>query len=165
MPSTCTVICKSTHADLPRGRDLRNGDVMWNIIGRSPSATSSNLTWYRGGAGLFLILSVMACGTDKATAPDTQGSAEYDASASSAAPTESGSCPACAFGPRLYTRATGQPVTNVATFPGNPAGAYFIEIDDHGTQDANATVLLNGEALDAQEGYIRKAVSLLVTNQ
>jgi len=138
---------------------------MWNIIGRSPSATSSNLTWYRGGAGLFLILSAMACGTDKATAPATQASAEYDASVSSTAPTEAGTCPACAFGPRLYTRATGQPVTNVATFSGNPAGAYFIEIDDHGTQGANATVLLNGEALDARSGYIKKAVSLRATNE
>ena len=32
-------------------------------------------------------------------------------------------CPNCTFEPRVYTRTTGTPVTNVIEFEGNPAGA------------------------------------------
>jgi hypothetical protein len=130
---------------------------------------------YRGRAGLLLTLSLLACRPDQATAPDAAASAESSASETSASggstsetsapPTEGGTCPACAFGPKVYVRSTGQPVTDVATFAGNPAGAYIIEIDDFGTQGANATVVLNGQALNARSGFFRQAVSLQTANE
>src|SRR4051812_41285483 len=114
---------------------------MRKIIGR-PDDAANILNRYRGTAGLLLTLSMLACSADP-TAPDVQARTEDGDVASSAAsekgggntggaPTESGTCPACAFGPTVFIRTTGQPVTDVATFSGNPAGAYIVEIRDLG---------------------------------
>jgi hypothetical protein len=147
---------------------------MWNVIRRSSAAVPRNLRGYRYSAALLLTLAVVACQPDNSVAPDAEarpasGSAENSAreggSGITAVPTEGGACPACAFGPRLYTRETGQPVTDAATFDGNPAGAYLIEIDDLGSQGANATVILNGVSIDARSGPLRKEISLRTTNE
>jgi hypothetical protein len=124
-------------------------------------------------AGLLFMLSLVACQGDPTTGPSPDARAGDDNRATGAAAPTGGTasaasataCPACAFGPQLYTRATGQPVTHTATFSGDPAGAYIIEIDDLGTQGANATVELNGKGLDARSGYTRHAVSLQAANQ
>jgi hypothetical protein len=136
---------------------------MRNIIDRP--GVAKRLTFARGAASLFITLSVFACRTDAPTAPELQSPTGSAAAVISGAPTEGGACPACVFGPRVYTRKTAQPVTDVATFAGNPAGAYIIEIDDHGSQGANATIVLNGRALNARAGYSRGPVSLQAVNR
>src|SRR5688500_6997208 len=131
---------------------------MWNVIRRSSAAVPGNLPRYGYSAALLLTLAVVACRPDRALGSDSEaraanGRAEdagEGGSAIATVPTEGGACPACAFGPRLYTRDKAQPITDAATFTGNPAGAYLIEIDDLGTQGANATVILNGVSIDAR---------------
>ena len=56
-------------------------------------------------------------------------------------------CAACVFGPQLYTRSTGTPRTASATFAGDPAADYVIDIDDMASQGADGSVVLNGEVL------------------
>ena len=167
--------CQKEH---PRGPAVwsrpPNGDVMWNVIRRSSAVVPGNLPRYGYSAALLLTLAVVACQPDRALAPDSaahaaSGSSEKGAgeggSAIAGVPTEGGACPACAFGPRLYTRDKAQPITDAATFTGNPAGAYLIEIDDLGTQGANATVILNGVSIDARSGHLRKEISLGTNNE
>ncbi|HET9276516.1 MAG TPA: hypothetical protein VFN96_10630 [Gemmatimonadales bacterium] len=69
-------------------------------------------------------------------------------------------CPSCTFEPQVYTRGTSIPVTEVVEFPGDPAGAYTIEISDLGTRGANASVELNGEPLNVRSGYLEQDVVL-----
>ena len=133
-------------------------------IGRWASAVNESRAEYRSTAGLVPILALLACSIDRPTAPDLRANAG-SISASSAAATGSSTCPACTFGPQSYTRTTGQPVTAVSTFAGNPAAAYIIEINDHGSQGANATVVLNGRSLDARSGHFREPISLQQNNQ
>ena len=147
---------------------------MWNRRRPPRAGADSNFSRHRSYSVLLLTLTLLACQADRAIAPDS-GSREAAGAAGTGSgenlsgittvPTEGGACPACAFGPRLYTRNTGQPVTDAATFAGNPAGAYIIEIDDLGTQGANATVVLNGVSIDARSGFLRKEISLQTTNQ
>lgn len=133
-------------------------------IGRWTSAINESRAAYRGTAGLVPLFALFACSIDRPTAPDLRASAE-SISASSAALNGSSTCPACTFGPRSYTRTTGQPVTETSTFAGNPLAAYIIEIDDHGSQGANATVVVNGRSLDARSGHIREPITLQANNQ
>lgn len=112
---------------------------------------------------VFFTLGALACGADPT--PSDLLAPVSNTGAKGAAAADITTCPACTFGPRSYVRTTGQPVTDVATFAGDPAGAYFIEIDDHGSQGANATVLLNGSPIDARSGHLRRPVSLLANNQ
>ena len=115
----------------------------------------------RPSLGLLLVLALLGCQADiTTTAPQSNelgiaGVAGTDPTAGSVV-----ACPACTFEPRLYTRSTGTPITEVVEFPGNPAGAYTIEIDDLGTQGANASVELNGERLNVRSGKLRQDVVL-----
>jgi hypothetical protein len=115
----------------------------------------------RPSADLLLVLALLGCQADMTTTPsesndpDIAGVAAVDPTAGSVLV-----CPACTFEPRLFTRSTGTPITEVVEFPGNPAGAYIIEIDDLGTQGANASVELNGERLNVRSGKLRQDVVL-----
>ncbi|HEU5185883.1 MAG TPA: hypothetical protein VFU01_15025 [Gemmatimonadaceae bacterium] len=114
----------------------------------------------RPAPGLLVVLALMGCQADLTTPaprPDERGIAGVAATDPTAG---SVVCPACTFEPRLYTRSTGTPITEVVTFAGNPAGAYTIEIDDLGTQGANASVDLNGERLKVRSGQLRQDVVL-----
>src|SRR5688572_25187846 len=119
----------------------------------------------RASAVAVLVMLLAACQTD-ATNPDAEpdDAAGRNEAAPAAAPAPSPSSPTtcltCTFEPRVYTRRTSTPVTEVVTFPGNPAGAYTIEIDDLGTRGANATVELNGTRLDVLNGKLRQDVVL-----
>src|SRR5688572_4771975 len=114
----------------------------------------------RPALGLLLILALLGCQVDLTT-PDPRPIERGIAGVAATDPT-AGSvvCPACTFEPRLYTRSSGTPITEVVTFPGNPAGAYTIEIDDLGTRGANASVELNGEQLNVRSGKLRQDVVL-----
>ncbi|MGH7470848.1 MAG: hypothetical protein ACRENP_23115 [Longimicrobiales bacterium] len=114
--------------------------------------------------GLLLVLSMAACDADRTTRPDGLTPNENFGAATNGVGATSSICPTCAFGPQLYTRAKGQPETHTHTFPGDPAGAYIIEIDDFGDQGANALVVLNGQGLSPPSRYTRKAVSLKANN-
>jgi len=146
---------------------------MWNTIRLSPARAESNFSLRRCSSALLVMLTVLACQADRAIAPDARSSSATGAAEETAGitspiatvPTEGGACPACTFGPKLFTRDNGQPVSDAATFAGNPAGAYIIEIDDLGTQGANATVTLNGVSIDARSGHLRKEISLGTTNE
>jgi len=80
-------------------------------------------------------------------------------------------CAACVFGPRTYTRTTGAPVEDRSTFTGDPAADYLIDIDDGGSQGADASVTLNDVVqlaprtkVDVGHRHVRRAVSLLAQN-
>jgi hypothetical protein len=115
----------------------------------------------RSSLGVLLGLALLGCQADitrtasESNEPGLAGVAAVDATSGSAVV-----CPACTFEPRLYTRSTGTPITEVVAFPGNPAGAYTIEIDDLGTRGANASVELNGEPLNVRSGHLRQDVVL-----
>ncbi len=118
----------------------------------------------RASAVAVLVALLAACGTDT-----TSPTAELDDAASrnggrggtpgpvASAPAE---CSTCTFEPRLFTRQTGTPVTEVVTFGGNPAGAYIIEVDELGTRGANSTVVLNGNLIEVQDGYLKRDIVL-----
>lgn len=118
----------------------------------------------RASAGLVLVVS-LGCQRDVPTsASGLDEAARDDGQPAAASSASQVTCPACVFDPRVYTRRTATPVTEVVEFPGNPAGAYVIEISDLGTQGANASVKLNGEPLNVRSGYLREDVTLDVEN-
>lgn len=80
-------------------------------------------------------------------------------------------CPACVFGPRLYTRGAGAPFVERSTILGDPAADYIIDIDDGGSQGADGSVMLNGEVVlaprtsgDVRPRHVRRAVALRQQN-
>ena len=115
----------------------------------------------RYATGVALIVSLAACRADvtnpSAEADDRTNAGTRVTGLSTAA---QGECLTCTFEPRVYTRQTGTPVTELVEFPGNPAGAYTIEISDLGTRGANASVDLNGEPLNVRSGSLRQDVVL-----
>jgi hypothetical protein len=131
---------------------------MWHIHHR-PSAASGSLPHFRSVIGV-LLSSMLACTPDRVTAPEPQLTVGHSQFSSA-----TDECLTCSFGPEVYTRQTGTPVTNAGRFAGNPAGAYIIEIDNLGTQGSNASVVLNGEPLDVRSGYLRQAVTLKTDNE
>jgi len=103
-------------------------------------------------AALLLAAFLAGCQTDMATtSSDLDDPSGIDAQVA---------CPSCTFEPQLYTRRTSIPVTEVIEFPGNPAGAYTIEVSDLGTRGANASVELNGEPLNVRSGNLKQDVVL-----
>jgi hypothetical protein len=69
-------------------------------------------------------------------------------------------CPNCTLDPRLYTRATGRPLTEVIEFEGDPAGAYTLETNDMGTRGAKVLLWLNGKLLKTPSGLHQQDVVL-----
>ena len=119
----------------------------------------------RHAAGVVLVVFLAACRADVTDpASDAQDQTNIDARGTDASATPAAGdgegCLTCAFEPRLYTRQTGTPVTEVVDFSGDPAGAYTIEISDLGTRGANASVELNGEPLNVRSGSLRQDVVL-----
>lgn len=117
----------------------------------------------RASAVAVLLVLLAACGTDATSpAPELDDPASRSGGGGNGA-TASGSptaCTTCTFEPRLFTRRTGTPVTEVVTFAGNPAGAYTIEINDLGSRGANSTVELNGNRIEVPNGYLKRDVVL-----
>ena len=120
-------------------------------------------------SALVLSLAAVSCARDMGTAPSALPVASASSPTSVLLSPTSISCPECVFGPQTYTRANGKPQTETTEFAGNPAASYIIDIDDGGSQGANATVTLNGVALFGPGtsdvgGHLRRAVTLLATN-
>jgi hypothetical protein len=114
---------------------------------------------YRYLAATLLALFLAGCSGDATTPSELdEDQAGTDAKQGVPASAAQVACPACTFEPRLFTRRTGTPVTEVVQFPGNPAGAYIIEISDLGTQGANASVELNGRPLNVRSGQLRQEI-------
>ena len=57
-------------------------------------------------------------------------------------------CNPCAFGPRVFVRRTGTPVTETIHFSAGPV-PFVVDIDNLGSQGASADVSLNGRSLVA----------------
>jgi len=110
---------------------------------------------------------LISCG--EPTSPQRDGMRpEYKPAAST--PPQVPSCPGCVVN-RTFVRGKGGPVTETVTFAGDPAADYIIDIDDAGTQGANATVTLNGTALvpaGAISGsawfHLRRAIQMASAN-
>ena len=118
---------------------------------------------YRASTVLLLVAVLAGCGADVTTPTSSEVDEDKAGThAQPAVPAADGpvTCPKCTFEPRLYTRRTATPVTEVVQFPGNPAGAYIIEISDLGTRGANASVDLNGKPLNVRSGQLRQDVIL-----
>ena len=85
-------------------------------------------------------------------------------------PPASPSCIGCVV-EHTFVRGTGTPRTETITFAGDPTADYIIDIDDNGTQGANATVTLNGiqvVPLDPVVGrarfHLRQAIQVKANN-
>lgn len=102
-----------------------------------------------------LVIGLVACQSDDATAPDADHALPLTDPS-----TATSTCPNCTFEPVDYTRETGIPVTEVVQFQGNPDGAYVLETDDLGTLGAESRIWLNGERMRAGRGVQRRDVVL-----
>ncbi|MEN8235785.1 MAG: Ig-like domain-containing protein [Actinomycetota bacterium] len=69
-------------------------------------------------------------------------------------------CLNCTFAPRIYTRGSGRPSSDVVGFEGNPAGAYTLETDDFGTRGGRILLELNGKPVIVPAGEHRQEVVL-----
>ena len=116
----------------------------------------------RASAVAVLVALLAACGTDAMSPSAELNDAAGRSGGGIPGPvaTTPSACSTCTFEPRLYTRRTGTPVTEVVNFAGNPAGAYTIEIDELGTRGANSTVELNGNLIEVLNGYLKREVVL-----
>ena len=136
---------------------------MWDLQAHARRISSSNLKGWCERAGLLLVLSLVACESDRTTRLDRLEGARNGAVRSATLTADT--CLTCTFGPELYTRTTSKPETHVASFDADPAGAYIIEIDDLGTQGANALISLNGKSWSPPSGYVRQDVALQARNE
>ena len=74
-------------------------------------------------------------------------------------------CNRCAFGPRVFVRQTGSPVTETIHFSGASA-LFMVDIDNLATQGAAADVSLNGTSLvaDGLPAHFNQLVTLKAEN-
>ena len=114
----------------------------------------------------LLALALAGCDSGLPThTPFDVSAVEGDAPVGSDGPAFDGSCGECTFEPRLYTRATGTPVTDVITFAGHPDGAYILETDDFGDRGAESRLVLNGDTIRTPVGLHRRDVVLANDNE
>lgn len=112
-----------------------------------------------------LVALLVVCDSDPTNSVTGTGDSSAADGAGSTAGVSSGiPCPNCTFDPKLYTRTTGIPVTEVIEFQGNPDGAYTLETDDLGTQGANSRLWLNGERMKTPDGLHRQDIVLGLEN-
>ena len=112
---------------------------------------------------ISLVFLIAACESDLTTVEaGSDDPVSHDGRPETSAPSTDSedTCPNCTFGPTLYTRATGIPVTEVGEFGGNPEGAYTLETDDLGTRGAESRLWLNGERMKVRPGLHRQDVEL-----
>ena len=129
------------------------------------------MTWRSWFVPLLTILAA-ACLSEHSTGP-ALGPVDPEADVTHAGPVQASSgCPACVLGPRVYTRSNAEPVTETATFPGDPQASYLIDIDDGGSQGADGSVILNGEVLlalrtatDVGPRHVRRTITLQAQNE
>src|SRR5436305_1380885 len=81
-----------------------------------------------GGLVGFTLVVMAACGEPARLTGPTLRSATAPSLT-----TQPADCAACVFGPRTFTRASGQPAIETAWILGNPSADYTIDIDDDGT--------------------------------
>lgn len=91
-----------------------------------------------------VLLFVASCGREPTGVGEH--AAGYSLYSNAGAPTMLPGCSACLFGPQVYTRSNGKPVTETALIVGYP-GEYLIDIDDGGSQGADGSVALNETVL------------------
>lgn len=112
---------------------------------------------------ISLVVLIAACESDlTTTGAGSHDLASQDDRPETSAPSANSedACPNCTFGPTLYTRATGIPVTEAGEFGGNPAGAYTLETDDLETRGAESRLWLNGERMKVRPGLHQQDVVL-----
>lgn len=127
----------------------------------------------RNGRSKVVIFSLMlgALGCQKDATSVQQGTPPTEIVAA-ARLSATAACPACIFGPRLYTRGRGEPTTMVLVFPATAGASYILDLDDLGSQGADGSVSLNGTILlaprtlsDVGPRRYREAVALGATNR
>ena len=90
-------------------------------------------------ASLLGTLTLLACQSDRATAP------AHGAIPDSPAPSVAfATCDGCAFGPATYVQETNKPTTYTNTFATTSRMTYRLDIDDLGSKGANESVQING---------------------
>jgi len=114
----------------------------------------------RQTAGLLVLAVVVGCEADLTTPASSDTSANESEVTTASSTVDPDTCLTCTFEPRQLTRGTGQPLTEVVEFAGNPAGAYTIEFDDHGSRGGQTNVELNGKRIHVRSGVVRQAVAL-----
>lgn len=110
-----------------------------------------------------LVFLIAACDSELTTTGDrSQNPTSRDGRPETSAPSTASedTCPNCTFGPTLYTRASGIPVTEVGEFEGNSEGAYTLETDDLETRGAESRLWLNGERMKVRTGFHQRDVAL-----
>lgn len=90
---------------------------------------------------VFVLLAAAACTGDRPTAPKPLTGAPAGVRADVAPP---GALPGKVFGPATYTRSTGSPETDTASFTAPGGGTLTLHFTSGASQGLNATVTLNG---------------------
>lgn len=93
-----------------------------------------------------LCLSLEACQRDLPTgSPVVSGPAVAVADLAVEGLDPSGSCPGCLFEPHTFVRSRGAPRSQTVGFLATAGHSYVVDLDDLGSQGADATVTLNGQ--------------------
>jgi hypothetical protein len=103
-----------------------------------------------------------ACEADRSAVSLTQPSALR---ASSVSVSDAATlCDPCTLGPLVFTRKTGTPVTETIRFSAAPV-AFIVDIDNLGTEGANADVSLNGTPMVREDSPSHVTQSLVLSNE